>query len=61
MRQPDCKAYQFWYNKLMTQPILSVCFFRTKAGSEPLREWLKKLPAQDRKTIGEDIKTVQFG
>ena len=45
----------------MNQPILSVCFFRTEAGSEPVREWLKKLSAHDRKTIGEDIKTVQFG
>ncbi|WP_347989935.1 type II toxin-antitoxin system RelE/ParE family toxin [Methylomonas sp. AM2-LC] len=42
-------------------PILSVKFFATEAGSEPVREWLKGLSAQDRKTIGEDIKTVQFG
>lgn len=42
-------------------PILSVRFFATEAGSEPVREWLKGLPAQDKKTIGEDIKTVQFG
>ena len=42
-------------------PILSVRFFATDAGSEPVREWLKELSAQDRKTIGEDIKTVQFG
>lgn len=42
-------------------PILSVRFFATDAGSEPVREWLKGLSAQDRKTIGEDIKTVQFG
>ncbi len=26
-----------------------------------MREWLRALTAQDRKTIGEDIKTVQFG
>ena len=45
----------------MNEPTLSVCFFRTDAGSEPVREWLKQLSAQDRKTIGEDIKTVQFG
>lgn len=45
----------------MNEPILSVCFFRTDAGSEPVRDWLKELSAQDRKTIGEDIKTVQFG
>ncbi|WP_036276406.1 type II toxin-antitoxin system RelE/ParE family toxin [Methylomonas sp. 11b] len=42
-------------------PILSVRFFATEAGSEPVREWLKGLSAQDRKTVGEDIKTVQFG
>ncbi|MDP2432302.1 MAG: type II toxin-antitoxin system RelE/ParE family toxin [Pseudomonadota bacterium] len=42
-------------------PVLDVRFFRTDAGSEPVREWLKELPAIDRRTIGEDIKTVQFG
>ncbi len=37
-------------------------FFRTEAGGEPLRDWLKGLPSdQDRKLIGEDIKTVEFG
>lgn len=25
------------------------------------RDWLKDLPVAERKTIGEDIKTVQFG
>lgn len=43
------------------EPVLDVRFFRTDAGTEPVREWLKELPAIDRKTIGEDIKTVQFG
>ncbi len=37
-------------------------FFRTAAGGEPVREWLKNLPSSDdRKRIGEDIKTVEFG
>ncbi len=37
-------------------------FFRTEAGGEPVREWLKSLPSsQDKKRIGEDIKTVEFG
>jgi phage-related protein len=37
-------------------------FFRTVAGGEPVREWLKSLPYHDdRKRIGEDIKTVEFG
>lgn len=26
-----------------------------------MREWLKELRREDRKAIGEDIKTVQFG
>jgi phage-related protein len=42
-------------------PVLDVRFFRTDAGKEPVLEWLKDLPAIERKTIGEDIKTVQFG
>ena len=43
------------------EPILSVKFYASETGSEPVRDWLKELSAQDRKTIGEDIKTVQFG
>ena len=45
----------------MSRPILSVVFFRTTTGREPVREWLKALPRQDRRIIGENIKTVQFG
>ena len=41
------------------QPI-QVVFFRTEAGNEPVREWLKDLSKEDRKIIGEDIKTVQY-
>ena len=37
-------------------------FFRTEAGGDPVRNWLKGLPLpDDRKRIGEDIKTVEFG
>lgn len=45
----------------MNSPTLDVRFFKTDAGTEPVRNWLKELSAIDRKTIGEDIKTVQFG
>jgi len=41
--------------------VLTVVFYRTGAGNEPVREWLKRLKREDRKTIGEDIKTAQFG
>jgi phage-related protein len=40
--------------------ILSVVFFRTGSGHEPVREWLKGLDKDDRKVIGEDMKLVQF-
>jgi phage-related protein len=43
------------------EPILSVAFFRTETGREPVREWLKSLPREERRIIGEDIKVVQFG
>ena len=36
-------------------------FYRTATGNEPVREWLKSLPAEDRLVIGADIKTVEFG
>ena len=41
---------------------ISVVFFRTPSGGEPVRNWLKTLePVDDRKQIGVDIKTVEFG
>jgi phage-related protein len=35
-------------------------FFQTETGREPVREWLKDLPKDERRIIGEDIMTVQF-
>ena len=40
---------------------LEVYFYATDSGNEPVREWLKELPKEDKKTIGYDIKTVQPG
>ena len=39
---------------------LAVVFFRTEAGNEPVRDWLKMLPKEDRHAIGEDLLTVQY-
>ena len=39
---------------------LRVVFFKTDAGNEPVREWLKGLTTEEKKIIGEDIKSVQF-
>ncbi|QAU22887.1 type II toxin-antitoxin system RelE/ParE family toxin [Dyella sp. M7H15-1] len=57
--------YFFRYTAPMpTLPIsitLSVRFYVSGQGNEPVRDWLKSLRAEDRKAIGEDIKTVQYG
>jgi hypothetical protein len=48
----------------MSKPIpvvLTVRFFATDVGNEPVREWIKLLDAKDRRTVGEDVKTVQIG
>ncbi len=36
-------------------------FYRTGNGKEPLRAWLKGLDASEKKAIGDDIRTVEFG
>lgn len=41
--------------------VLNVVFYRTETGNEPVREWLKELPRNDKRQIGEDIKTAQLG
>jgi len=40
---------------------LQVYFFKTANNRQPVRDWLKGLPVEDRKTIGNDLKTAQFG
>jgi phage-related protein len=40
---------------------LLVVFYRTDTGKEPVREWLKGLPAEDRKTVGMDLMRLQWG
>jgi phage-related protein len=56
--------YQLWYIEIQMsigEIRLTVVFFQTDSGTEPVRRWLKSLPAGHTKAIGEDIKTVQFG
>lgn len=42
-------------------PVLEVRFYRTTVGNEPVRDWLKELSQEDKKSIGDDVKTVQLG
>jgi phage-related protein len=38
---------------------IPLVFFRTAAGNEPVREWLKHLPTADRRAVGQDLERVQ--
>jgi len=40
---------------------MEVVFFRLDSGREPVREWLKDLDRPSRRSIGADVKTLQFG
>ena len=39
---------------------LEAAFFTTLAGRRPVRDWLMEFSAEDRKTIVEDIATLEF-
>jgi phage-related protein len=41
--------------------ILGVNFYKSESGTEPVRDWLKSMNKEEKKIIGEDIKTVQYG
>jgi len=40
---------------------IPVFFYRTSGGVEPVLDWLRELPTQDKRAIGIDLSTVQFG
>lgn len=39
---------------------IAVVFYRTPAGTEVIREWLRSLDAADRGAIGQDLMRVQY-
>ncbi|TFF27793.1 type II toxin-antitoxin system RelE/ParE family toxin [Jiella endophytica] len=43
-----------------TRKTLHAAFYASASGRRPVREWLMDLPPADRKTIGEDIATLEF-
>lgn len=40
---------------------ITAIFYENSNGKKPVREWLLSLNKDDRKIIGEDIKTVEYG
>jgi len=37
---------------------IPVLFYRTSGGVEPVLDWLRGLPPEDRKVIGTDLYTI---
>lgn len=35
-------------------------FYRSQAGRDPVRDWLKGLPLEDRREVGQDLMRAQF-
>jgi len=44
----------------MLKKILTVHFYKTPSGNEPVREWLKLRTHEEKKAIGEDIKAIEY-
>lgn len=40
---------------------IPAAFYRSASGAEPVRDWLRTLPPADRRIVGFDIATVEFG
>jgi phage-related protein len=44
----------------MADDKIPLVFCHTETGNEPVREWLKDLPEEDRREIGRDLMRVQW-
>jgi phage-related protein len=65
---PVSQTYHSWYTSVVgsaphesREPDLRMVFCRSGAGREPVREWLTDPERDERKAIGKDIKTAQYG
>jgi hypothetical protein len=45
---------------LHRKKLFQAVFYTSLTGKEPVRDWLLELEKADRKTIGEDIATLEF-
>jgi len=55
------EAYQIWYIPLVITNHVSASSSIGQPRVEPVREWLKSLRPEDRKAVGDDLKTAQYG
>jgi phage-related protein len=47
--------------QLIRRKVVKVSFYRSTNGREPVKEWLRRLGAEDMKLVGEELKQVEFG
>ena len=62
--------YHFWYNlsddtarggTVGCAKKVHAVFYRTQQGTEPVRDFIRSLAREDKRIIGADIATVEFG
>ena len=53
--------YRVRYGPSVTQKKVPASFYRTTTGTEPVRDWILSLSADDQKIVGTDIAIVEFG
>jgi phage-related protein len=51
----------WWGTEFVALKKLHAVFYRTERGAEPVRDFLRALPREDRRIVGSDIATVEFG
>jgi phage-related protein len=57
-----CKVhYRKQVQTVCDEKKLTVAFYRSRSGAEPVRDWLKSLPIADRQTLGRDLRLVEMG
>lgn len=47
--------------KTPSPKVLRAVFYQTEAAAQPVLDWLRSLKPEDRRIIGEDIRTVELG
>ena len=49
------------FGTLYSMKQIRIHFYKTSLGKEPVRDWLLGLSIDDKKLIGAEMKTVEFG
>ena len=53
------REYQFWYSTIDLRHYPAY-FFCSKSGREPVLEWLRSLPKEERAAIGLDLQRLEY-